>query len=1790
MIMSEQIVVMRNRLYNTINNTYLWSTTKICNETPVELIEVRLEKIDPIWNEFHNLEDELFQHFPEVESTAIVFENLFFETKANLLKAIRERQTIHNPIVSVNSDPTPLINQLFDQQRSFLGTLHDQTLVGDRTIDRTSLTENINLPKVSIEPFDGEYRNWPPFEDSYLTSIHNNNSLSNVVKLKLLKRLITEGPASLIRNLSETDANYDEAWNKLKSRYDKKKRILTSYITTFLDLPSATSGRASDIRLLSDKSDELLIGIRTMGTSAEYRDGWLIQILLRKLDSETRQSWSKESVNKEFPTIFEFFTFLNVRCDGLDDGMDEPIASKGKSNSAVQGFNPKPPIRVMAVSEDTTICLCCNRNHPIYRCFKFRGMKTKVRQDFANQIGVCQNCLRQGHTTAECDHPYSCKVCNHKHHTLLHPYSAQPQHNNQHNNLINNQHNYQQSSTINSSAVPITSQDHSTSNEQLVSDPQNIKINTIIANINSNSASKPTAASATSPRIAILPTALVSIRDKTGSSQFAYALLDSGSQSTFITERLVQRLGLDRTHSSIIVSGLASKNPTTTKGLVEIEVSSRKSNDSFLSQALILPKLLTLHPTDVTEVHQSDQLSRLDLADPDFGRRKDIDILFGSDVFFDLIKPEKIVISGHTQAQSTRFGWVIITPQLTGGKTTNMSTIVTGEEINRSLQRFWELEQPPSAPQFSPEDQQCEEYFIKSVYRNDEGRYTVQIPFRTPRLPLGHSRTSAVRRLLNMERRFAKCESLASDYRKFMNEYLSLGHMEIIPDPEIEKSDIDHFYLPHHGVFKLDSTTTKLRVVFDGSCKTTSGYSLNDTVLVGPTIQNDLVSLITRFRQHQIVFSADVEKMYRQVLIAPDHSDFHRIVWRNSPADPITHYRLKTVTYGTSCAPFLAIRTLHRIAEDNNVQYPKIAEMIKKDFYVDDLLSGCETVEEALNIVNGITTVLGGAGLPLRKWKSNSLQFLKGIRDDLKEPSILNFDDETMTVKTLGLQWNPNRDSFSFKINVQHSNTTYSKRNLLSEISKVFDPLGWVSPSTIVLKLLFQKLWSLKIEWDDELPPAVKLEWTKLKQNLPHLENIQIPRYMGLSKNISEVEIHGFCDASELAYAAVVYLRVISFDGHISTCLVVAKTRVAPIRQISLPRLELCGAGLLVNLMKFVSTNLDYPQVSMYGWTDSKIVLAWLSDLPRRWKTFVANRVAEIIDVLPRSYWNHVISKENPADCASRGLDPRLLQDFNLWWCGPTWLSLEKSQWPQCNEITLETKIEERQVMVLTHQAPVQHDVIANLLNKFSSYESVRRTMAYILKFRDRNLPFVVLLRRADQCIIRNTQLKVFGDEIRELKKGRDLHRRSPISALTPFIDGDDLLRVGGRLNYLDAPFGVKHPIILPRRHKLVDLIIQEAHITYLHAGPTLLTSILRQKYWILDIRNSVRHFVHKCITCYRLKQETAKQLMGALPKARVTAAKPFTVTGVDYAGPIYLKARHGRGRTATTKGYISIFVCFATKAIHLELVSDMTAEAYIAALRRFVSRRGIPVEIVSDNGTNFVGAKKLLQSLFEFFQVENKKLTTLFLSQTMIKFTFNPASAPHFGGLWESNIRSVKYHLKRVAENAILTFEEMSTLLSQIEALLNSRPLCPMSANPDDFTYLTPGHFLIGEPPTCIPEPDLQHVPMTRLSRWQNIQMRVQGFWKSWSKNYLHTLQTRPKWKTRQTNLQIGDVVLIKEDGVPPTKWLLARITDLHPGADGLVRVARVKTSTGELLRPIVKLCRLPIDREDSENNLLHS
>ncbi|XP_055614859.1 uncharacterized protein LOC129761171 [Toxorhynchites rutilus septentrionalis] len=688
---------------------------------------------------------------------------------------------------------------------------------------------------------------------------------------------------------------------------------------------------------------------------------------------------------------------------------------------------------------------------------------------------------------------------------------------------------------------------------------------------------------------------------------------------------------------------------------------------------------------------------------------------------------------------------------------------------------------------------------------------------------------------------------------------------------------------------------------------------------------------------------------------------------------------------------------------------------------MDDVLTGTNGVNEAIELRVQLDSLMRSGGFRLRKWVSNCKEVLQDVPEEdlgLGRQGQVELDPDP-AVRTLGLTWLPKTDvlKLQFSIPEIHPNDKWSKRKVLSIIAGLFDPLGLVEAVITVGKLFMQRLWKFedergrKLDWDDPIPTSASKDWQEFHRQLPILNSITIERCV-LVPNPIIIQLHVFSDASEKAYGACAYLKSCNSHGATKIILLSSKSKVAPLKTQSIPRIELCGALLATQLSEQILAAVKLSP-AVYYWTDSTCVLQWIRATPSTWTTFVANRVAKIQQIAENRPWNHVPGCQNPADLISRGVLPEGIISNNLWWEGPPWLSKEQQHWPDQPVPADTTEAAGEFRRSAANYATVQQDGFTVwYLSKFSTFTDLIRRTAYWLRL----LEFLRQHRRgelsqdflntteltdAEYAIIRCVQKEEFEREWKALSKGETVAKGSKIRWFNPTLSPENLIRVGDRLEYSSEPFRKKHPIVLPARHPLTKMIFEHYHKQLLHAGPQLLLATVRQRYWPLGGRNLAREVYHNCNRYARLKPKQIQQFMADLPAARVNVARPFLKTGVDYFGPILI--RHAPRRPAS-KAYVAVFVCMCTKAVHLEIVTDLSTERFIQALRRFIGRRGKCSDIFSDNGTNFVGAHNQLKDLSKFLKNEEyREKITRECANEGIQWHFNPPSAPHFGGLWEA-------------------------------------------------------------------------------------------------------------------------------------------------------------------------------------------
>ena len=1708
---------------------------KFNNDEGVLFLENSLAEIEV---EFGNYQEYVDRNINDdnvtvLETEFFAIEDAVSRAKRHLLGLLGNRVRREETPATATSE-TSSIEQFLAHQKTVLSALVET---------QQNHSENVTtLPQLSIPKFSGDLTQWLSFRDMFVSTIDKNAKLSSVKKLQYLRTVVTGEAASLINAIPVTADNYAIAWKTLTDEYNNEFVVTETIINRFFKCESV-SPNFSNLRAVFNTFRETFEMLDNQGDYAKSRDPWIIYLMTQKLDSESRIAWHEHLKDKSQPLINDFLGFLRNRCAVMSRNR---LQTENVHNHASRR-NEKVSIRANTLLTNSN-CFFCHENHFINNCSKFLGLPLSQREKAISNQSRCFNCFGKGHSLKDCKSTRNCFTCQKRHHTLLHRFSGEAK----------------------------TKENVSDTNSQSTSTPQlpcpgtstALKLNTSISSHSS----------------VILPTALVFVCDSNGKHVLARALMDTGAQASFISKSFLSRLGLKRDQQRIPVSCLADGKLTETQGKVNLSIRSRIDDTTTLSvTAHVLSKLTGDVPQTNPNLTCVDSLlTEFKLADPSFNIPSEIQIIIGASSVFEVLKSDRYLQpADNLFLQDTLFGFIVCSKQDSCDQQLAFNNLLIEENSDKILERFWTLEEVPNMSRsLTSDEKHCESIFESTTTRLPCGRFSVKLPFRENRSPLGSSYQMALRRFLALENKLDKDTEFKKEYVKFMTEYESLGHMsKVHVDPLSFQSE--NYIIPHHGIWQTGpSGKNKLRVVFDASAKTDNGVCLNSVLHVGPRLQNDITCVINNFRRFKFVMTADIEKMYRQISISPEDRKYQTILWRPSKEHPINWYFLNTVTYGESCSPYLALRAIKELVNSDGPKYPTAADILLTHRYVDDILFGHDDQDQLLKIRLDLTELLKLGGFQLKKWATNTPSLLQDIdQSELVDPLLFS-DTSDFSIKTLGVAWHPIDDVFSYHLNTSEI-SSWTKRNLLSEAARLYDPMGWISPITLRFKALFQQTWIRQLDWDTSVPKDLLKEWETVRSEINLLQNLKIPRYLGSGRS----ELHGFSDASKIAYAAAVYIRRISPDGTITVRLLTSKTKLAPIKQISIPRLELCAAQLLSKIINNLQQTDKFDQSEISLWSDSSTVLAWIKSMPKQWSTFVGNRIGIIHELCPNVKWYYVPSKQNPADIASRGLYPSQLLDSDLWWTGPEFLRDPNfSHEPQDVFVT-----NEEQVPIRIHTISIKSDFWMSVINYHSNFNRLIRSIAYVLRIPDifcRKRAYLTHSLSADETkrsfnfVISQVQLYYFKEEISLLKSKEALPKGSKIRSLAPFLDNDGFIRVGGRLTNAELDNFNPQPILLPKC-SFINLLIKKTHYDSFHGGFRLICNQLRQKFWILGLRRSAKSFINSCPRCIRYKSDTFQPSMGNLPKTRLVATKPFTITGVDFAGPFLLRPYQGRGKM-TVKGYISVFVCFSTKAIHLELIMNLSVHSLIMGIRRFISRRGRCERIISDNGKNFVGCSNVIKEFQKTISsVTESDALKNFLSNTFIEWDFIPVYSPHFGGLWESSVKTVKRHLNRSFNGLTLTIEEFQTALCQIEGIVNSRPLTPISFS-ETTVPITPAHLLIGEPSSSFPDDvKLKDCPSSMKIRQEALKNLVNGFWQKWRSEYLDTLMRKPKWNKDSPNPAIGDLVIIKRSFDPPRFWHYGRISKLYPGSDNTVRVVDVHTSNGTRRESVRNLIPLLVDAE---------
>ncbi|XP_058445267.1 uncharacterized protein LOC131426502 [Malaya genurostris] len=1154
-------------------------------------------------------------------------------------------------------------------------------------------------------------------------------------------------------------------------------------------------------------------------------------------------------------------------------------------------------------------------------------------------------------------------------------------------------------------------------------------------------------------------------------------------------------------------------------------------------------------------------------------------------------------------ATRTRLGWTVFGPCAVVPKSNlaahhSLHVCACCErndlELHGAVKAYFSLDSlgvmNPIKPLLSKDDERAEQ-LLKALTHVKEKRYETGLLWRYNDTRLPDSKAMATRRLLCLEKRMQRDPELAKNLKQKIQDYERSGYVEKLTENQLSEVFPRVWYLPIFPVVNPNKPG-KFRIVWDAAAKV-SGVSLNSFLLTGPDLLNSLPSVLQRFREFRVAITGDIREMFHQVMINRNDQQCQRFLWRNGEQNRSPDvYAMKVMTFGANCSPSCAQYVKNHNALRFQKLFPRAAEAIVKEHYVDDMLSSEESEEDAVQLVKDVCHVHAEAGFEIRNWLSNSKQVLREVEAIPGEKS-LNLSNEMGTEKVLGMWWCTNTDTFTFKVSPRIStellqgNVIPSKRQVLSILMMIYDPLGLLAHFLMFLKILLQEIWRSGINWDDQIKSEQHKKWMTWLRVLPQVKNVSVPRCYRQKTGIEKrnvMQLHVFVDASENGFAAVAYLRF-EENGQVECALIGAKTRVAPLRFVSIPRLELQSALIGARFANDIGETHKLKPSQRFFWTDSRDVLCWLNSDHRKYNQFVAVRVSELLELTDLNEWNWVPSKLNVADDATKWQQTPDLSPTSRWYRCPEFLWKLREQWPTSTFVFNKT-LEDRRTHVLHHNAhrfPFQWE-------DFSEWQVLLRRVAFVKRY-PANLrrkligkpivtgPLTQLeLREAEKLILKLVQESEFSSEITNLQKPNPipwkkvLPKESSLYGLSPILGEDGLLRMNGRIDaceFIDKC--TKRPVILPKRHPVTDLIIANIHRRYRHMNHQTVLNEVRRRFYVPRLRSTYRRVRTNCQICKNNQAKPSAPVMSNLPPTRLKAfCRPFSYVGIDYFGPMSVVV----GRRSEKRWGVLI-TCLTVRAIHLEVAHSLTTDSCILAIRNFIARRGAPIEIISDRGTNFIGASRELREALK--QVNQDRMMEHFTT-TDTKWSFNPPASPHFGGAWERLVQSVKKAIKHTQLTRTPNDELLKNMLTEVEFIVNSRPLTELPLDNELSTALTPNHFLLGSSDGTKPPIAFDDSRYALKNTWTTSQVYANRFWRRWITEYLPSLTRRTKWFNHVKPIAEGDIVVIVDEALPRNCWPKGRVVRAIQSTDGQVRRALVRTATGVLERPTVKLAVLDV------------
>ncbi|XP_055612959.1 uncharacterized protein LOC129759515 [Uranotaenia lowii] len=1628
--------------------------------------------------------------------------------------------------------------------------------------------------------FSGDPEDWPVFISHYTTSTLacGYNPVENLTRLqRCLKGVALESVRSslLLPDL------VPEIIDTLRFRFGRPDLIINGLLQKLWNIPAPKAEKLESLIEYGTAVQNYCAHLEASDQNAHLSNPSLLAALVNRLPVDYQMQWSAYTDDNSEVSLKEFGEFMKMLMKRASKVTSSKICvvpsrleertrpKRGALHAHTESSHP-------ASNHRERRCSMCSRNHQLKECDEFKALTLEGRRRVVEQERLCRNCLNfHGHRPCRLSGYCNVNGCTVRHHPLLHSIGGQQMQNNAGESSVRSNDHQSNSNGRGPSAFE-------------PSPPADIHVHRSF------------------PQVCLLRFVPVTLHGKGNLKIDTFAFLDDGSSLTLIEEKLVDELGLQGQPRTLCLKWTGNKTRTEHGSkVIELQISGTDQRHHKLQDTRTVKELaLTPQTLDFGTLSASFRhLRGLPIASY---RNAIPRVLIGVNNLH-LTVPLRTK-EGQPQdpiATKTRLGWCVYGG--TGYQDTSLYVhrcSCSGDDaLHTAVRNYFALEDvgiTGTAILESENDKRAKRILEEHTSRQGD-RFQTALLWKSDYYEFPDSRFMAEKRFECLERKLKRNPKMMENVTKQIEEYQMKGYARLATEGEIRNSDPRKtWYLPL-GVVVNPKKPEKIRMVWDAAA-TVKGVSLNSMLLKGPDQLTTLPWVLFRFRQYAVAVSGDISEMFHQIRIRPEDQQAQRFLWRTNPNKVFDVFVMQVATFGSTCSPASAQFIKNKNAREFADVYPRAVEGIIDCHYVDDHVDSFGTEEEAQRVAREVKAIHARGGFNIRGWRSNSVKILQGLGEATDpNPKELN-TQHGIIERVLGMHWLPNEDTLAYSTNFQpqindiiSNRMRPTKRQVLKCLMSVFDPLGLLAAFVVQGKILLQDIWRAGTQWDEEINDQVFEKWTRWIDQFPLIADLQVPRcyYLDATETLyNNLELHIFADASEDAYAAVAYFRISINSKEYKCTLVASKTKVAPLRHWSIPRLELQAAVLAARLETFIKEGHTLQIHRTVFWSDSSTVLAWIRSDHRRYSSFVACRVSEILSTTSIADWRWISTKMNVADLATKWGQGGQLDVDGPWFNGPEFLKEEEAEWPRPKSI--QPTVEE-QKMCGVHQSLEIPDPLVDV-SRFSKWERLTRAMAYVFRYFNNCkktrckisslYPTQSELRLAEDYLFRMVQREAFPDEVHQLlaqisepnKKQVTVGKGSKLYKLSPYLDEHQVLRVDGRIGAaVNVDNCIKYPVILAKQHRVSDLIIDFYHRKFHHANFETVVNELRQVYHIPQIRSRVKQIVKRCQYCKINNARPQIPRMAPLPAARLaTCTRPFTFVGLDLFGPLQVKV----GRSSV-KRWIALFTCLTVRAVHVEVVFNLSTESCIMAVRRFVGRRGSPLEFYSDNGTNFRGADNVLQQ-----QVSNieEGLASTF-TNTATKWVFIPPGTPHMGGAWERMVRSVKKAMETsVSACRKLSDEGLWTLAVEAEGIVNSRPLTYLPIEAAEQEALTPNHLLIGSS-NGIKQPTVEQVDekLALKNTWHQIQTQADTFWRRWIREYLPDLTRRTKWQSETRPICVGDLVIIVDEA-RRNGWVRGRVNEVIPGQDGRVRKAIVQTHRGLTRQSVSKLAVLDVGGEVSK------